>query len=74
MPGERIRGFRHRHYSVIYTYRQVLEHLYETGIGKRTQFNTKVTQKLIDNVTDRLNTLRNSATNNTIERLYNEER
>ena len=74
MTNDRDRGYKNRHYSVIYTYHEVLEHLYKTGIGNRTRFNTKVTQRLINNVLARLNQLKNNTNNSIIERLMNEKR
>lgn len=41
-------------YEIIFAYREVLRHLYETGIGNITNYQTEVTQKMIDIIEARL--------------------
>ena len=43
---------------VIETYEDTIDRLILTGIGNKTEFNTVVTERLIDNVIQRMNTLK----------------
>tara|TARA_Y100000310_G_scaffold252925_1_gene259693 strand:+ start:1579 stop:1761 length:183 start_codon:yes stop_codon:yes gene_type:complete len=43
---------------IIEIYEDTIDNLILTGIGRRTEFNTVVTEKLISNVIDRMNTLK----------------
>ena len=43
---------------VIETYEDTIDRLILTGIGNITEFNTVVTERLIDNVIQRMNTLK----------------
>ena len=43
---------------VIETYEDTIDRLILTGIGNKTEFNTVVTEKLISNIIDRMNTLK----------------
>ena len=43
---------------VIEIYEDTVDRLILTGIGHKTEFNTVVTDKLISNVIDRMNTLK----------------
>ncbi len=43
---------------IIETYEDTVDRLILTGIGNKTEFNTVVTERLIDNVIQRMNTLK----------------
>ena len=43
---------------VIETYEDTIDRLILTGIGNITEFNTVVTERLISNIIDRMNTLK----------------
>lgn len=43
---------------IIETYEDTIEGLIKTGIGNKTEFNTVVTERLIQNVTHRMNQLK----------------
>ena len=43
---------------VIETYEDTVDRLILTGIGNITEFNTVVTERLIDNIIQRMNTLK----------------
>ena len=43
---------------VIEIYEDTVDRLILTGIGNKTEYNTVVTEKLISNVIDRMNTLK----------------
>ena len=43
---------------VIETYEDTIDRLILTGIGNKTEFNTVVTERLINNIIDRMNTLK----------------
>ena len=43
---------------IIETYEDTVDRLILTGIGSKTEFNTVVTERLIDNVIQRMNTLK----------------
>ena len=43
---------------IIEIYEDTIDRLILTGIGHKTEFNTVVTEKLISNVIDRMNTLK----------------
>ena len=48
---------------IIETYEDNIERLYEIGIGNKTEFNTVVTERMLDNISFRLNQLK-------VQRLY----
>jgi len=43
---------------IIETYEDTIDELILTGIGNKTEFNTVVTERLIDNVIQRINQLK----------------
>ena len=43
---------------IIETYEDTVDRLILTGIGNKTEFNTVVTERLINNIIDRMNTLK----------------
>ena len=43
---------------IIETYEDTVDRLIITGIGNKTEFNTVVTEKLISNLIERMNTLK----------------
>ena len=43
---------------IIETYEDTLDRLIMTGIGNKTEFNTVVTERMLDNITFRLNQLK----------------
>ena len=43
---------------IIETYEDTIEGLIKTGIGNKTEFNTVVTEELIENISDRMNHLK----------------
>ena len=43
---------------IIETYEDTIDRLLQTGLGNKTEFNTVVTEKLISNIIDRMNTLK----------------
>jgi len=43
---------------IIETYEDTIDRLILTGIGNKTEFNTVVTERLIDNVIQRINQLK----------------
>ena len=43
---------------VIETYEDTVDRLILTGIGNKTEYNTVVTEKLISNIINRMNTLK----------------
>ena len=43
---------------IIETYEDTIERLIKTGIGNKTEFNTVVTEELIENISDRMNHLK----------------
>ena len=43
---------------IIETYEDTIDRLILTGIGNKTEFNTVVTERLIDNVIQRMNQLK----------------
>jgi hypothetical protein len=43
---------------IIETYEDTVDRLILTGIGNTTEFNTVVTERLIDNIIQRMNTLK----------------
>ena len=43
---------------IIETYEDTVDRLILTGIGNKTEFNTVVTERLIDNIIHRMNTLK----------------
>ena len=48
---------------IIETYEDTLDRLSMTGIGNKTEFNTVVTERMLDNISFRLNQLK-------VQRLY----
>ena len=48
---------------IIETYEDTLDRLIMTGIGNKTEFNTVVTERMLDNISFRLNQLK-------VQRLY----
>ena len=43
---------------IIETYEDTIDRLLKTGLGNKTEFNTVVTERLISNIIDRMNTLK----------------
>ena len=43
---------------IIETYEDTIERLLKTGIGNKTEFKTVVTERLIANISDRMNQLK----------------
>jgi len=43
---------------IIETYEDTIDRLVLTGIGNKTEFNTVVTEELIENISDRMNHLK----------------
>ena len=43
---------------IIETYEDTVDRLILTGIGNKTEFNTVVTERLINNIIERMNTLK----------------
>ena len=43
---------------IIESYEDTIDRLILTGIGNKTEFNTVVTERLISNIIDRMNTLK----------------